>query len=419
MNFIKKLLLLVVVIAAGVIAQYVVVEGLVKNNQGKSKEQLTEKIVYLDTIINLNSRNISSIEDFNLLNGDENISSIKFSNVGYIIDPSKLEVNDKYFFIKLSNSDDGKIEKHEDLFLFFPSKPMNSVALELNTITKEKDFKLTVIDFKLEQDQVKNFEIKKDNVYSGFVEEEVITKKYSVKLFGKILKNIEIKYTTYSIEEKFFANLYSILTAFNIIFFALIVWIIYLLNRKTVASKSKLENKLGNLSDENKTLKRLKDVNLNESIREGKFSIESYKVSFKDKSGSTNEKIFIDVILKDKKLSQIDLNLIEEDNLSYLNKELLEFAANNNLIGNDDVVCPLYYNNLYNNEFVNWFEFFVLNHKLDNGNFYISNIGDSNTDFFNKMIVRFKDRNFKFAVSHTNKSLIKEFEDKISMIRTK
>ena len=244
------------------------------------------------------------------------------------------------------------------------------------------------------------------------LKEQNVVKTFNIKQNNKVIESITIEMSQYKLDALSVERILNIFFIINIIITLLLLLLTYFIFNKSILFNNSNLNRVSELKEKFISFEKSKNQELNSDIFNNNFQIYSENIFLKDRN---NGKVFKQILVgvqflsNNSKLSEIDTSTIRDTELNIINKHIIDFTLKNynNL---EEVIFPIFVKNLENNEFINWFEYTLLNNNLENEKVFINFLNKNTLKSFNKLTLRAKNQKIQFIITEKDSLMLNDYD---------
>jgi len=401
---IKKIIIILILLILIIGLEYKFFTNIIKENSIKNTKTLNQDLSNLDSYINYKS--LDSLTFSELLTISPNIVNINKKTTLHEIDLSNQKIKEKLFFVTLVDPTLGTIKTIGNKIYINLKKLEKEIKIKINELNKENEITTKIINIKLKSQEEYKVDIKK-SVYDFFIEPYIKTKSFNIKNKNKIIKTYTIFVSRYNLDKKDLEKtiqIFMYLNIFILTLFLILMYIIFIKKNKFLEEETLVKK----LKNDYLQLEHIKDERINEYINNNDLQEYTTNIYIKENPKEEYKKVLLlDMLISStkEKINEIIPEKIESRFLNRINKEIFEFAQNNNL-DFTNIVFPIYKPNLSNNEFINWFEYFIVKNEIKDIKLYIKGIEIDEISNLNNLLLRLKNNKILFILDEREKERI-------------
>jgi len=404
---IKKILLILFLVLIISLIEYNMFLKLKDNSFLNNSKQITKDLVKIQNLIKING---SKPIDINTLKSmSSNIKKIKIESTLIKIDTKSLQIMNPLYFISLVDDSIGKINVLNSKIYVNLNIPKEKIDIYINELDKNKKLikYQKTITIKPIKRMVYFIEPSK---WDLLLKEQNVVKTFNIKQNNKVIESITIEMSQYKLDALSVERILNIFFIINIIITLLLLLLTYFIFNKSILFNNSNLNRVSELKEKFISFEKSKNQELNSDIFNNNFQIYSENIFLKDRN---NGKVFKQILVgvqflsNNSKLSEIDTSTIRDTELNIINKHIIDFTLKNynNL---EEVIFPIFVKNLENNEFINWFEYTLLNNNLENEKIFINLLNKNTLKSFNKLTLRAKNQKIQFIITEKDSLMLND-----------
>ena len=404
---IKKILLILFLVLIISLIEYNMFLKLKDNSFLNNSKQITKDLVKIQNLIKING---SKPIDINTLKSmSSNIKKIKIESTLIKIDTKSLQIMNPLYFISLVDDSIGKINVLNSKIYVNLNIPKEKIDIYINELDKNKKLikYQKTITIKPIKRMVYFIEPSK---WDLLLKEQNVVKTFNIKQNNKVIESITIEMSQYKLDALSVERILNIFFIINIIITLLLLLLTYFIFNKSILFNNSNLNRVSELKEKFISFEKSKNQELNSDIFNNNFQIYSENIFLKDRN---NGKVFKQILVgaqflsNNSKLSEIDTSTIRDTELNIINKHIIDFTLKNynNL---EEVIFPIFVKNLENNEFINWFEYTLLNNNLENEKVFINFLNKNTLKSFNKLTLRAKNQKIQFIITEKDSLMLND-----------
>lgn len=404
---IKKILLILFLVLIISLIEYNMFLKLKDNSFLNNSKQITKDLVKIQNLIKING---SKPIDINTLKSmSSNIKKIKIESTLIQIDTKSLQIMNPLYFISLVDDSIGKINVLNSKIYVNLNIPKEKIDIYINELDKNKKLikYQKTITIKPIKRMVYFIEPSK---WDLLLKEQNVVKTFNIKQNNKVIESITIEMSQYKLDALSVERILNIFFIINIIITLLLLLLTYFIFNKSILFNNSNLNRVSELKEKFISFEKSKNQELNSDIFNNNFQIYSENIFLKDRN---NGKVFKQILVgvqflsNNSKLSEIDTSTIRDTELNIINKHIIDFTLKNynNL---EEVIFPIFVKNLENNEFINWFEYTLLNNNLENEKIFINLLNKNTLKSFNKLTLRAKNQKIQFIITEKDSLMLND-----------
>jgi len=404
---IKKILLILFLVLIISLIEYNMFLKLKDNSFLNNSKQITKDLVKIQNLIKING---SKPIDINTLKSmSSNIKKIKIESTLIQIDTKSLQIMNPLYFISLVDDTIGKINVLNSKIYVNLNIPKEKIDIYINELDKNKKLikYQKTITIKPIKRMVYFIEPSK---WDLLLKEQNVVKTFNIKQNNKVIESITIEMSQYKLDALSVERILNIFFIINIIITLLLLLLTYFIFNKSILFNNSNLNRVSELKEKFISFEKSKNQELNSDIFNNNFQIYSENIFLKDRN---NGKVFKQILVgaqflsNNSKLSEIDTSTIRDTELNIINKHIIDFTLKNynNL---EEVIFPIFVKNLENNEFINWFEYTLLNNNLENEKIFINLLNKNTLKSFNKLTLRAKNQKIQFIITEKDSLMLND-----------
>jgi len=404
---IKKILLILFLVLIISLIEYNMFLKLKDNSFLNNSKQITKDLVKIQNLIKING---SKPIDINTLKSmSSNIKKIKIESTLIQIDTKSLQIMNPLYFISLVDDTIGKINVLNSKIYVNLNIPKEKIDIYINELDKNK--KLIKYQKTITIKPIKRIVyFIEPSKWDLLLKEQNVVKTFNIKQNNKVIESITIEMSQYKLDALSVERILNIFFIINIIITLLLLLLTYFIFNKSILFNNSNLNRVSELKEKFISFEKSKNQELNSDIFNNNFQIYSENIFLKDRN---NGKVFKQILVgaqflsNNSKLSEIDTSTIRDTELNIINKHIIDFTLKNynNL---EEVIFPIFVKNLENNEFINWFEYTLLNNNLENEKIFINLLNKNTLKSFNKLTLRAKNQKIQFIITEKDSLMLND-----------
>lgn len=404
---IKKILLILFLVLIISLIEYNMFLKLKDNSFLNNSKQITKDLVKIQNLIKING---SKPIDINTLKSmSSNIKKIKIESTLIQIDTKSLQIMNPLYFISLVDDSIGKINVLNSKIYVNLNIPKEKIDIYINELDKNK--KLIKYQKTITIKPIKRIVyFIEPSKWDLLLKEQNVVKTFNIKQNNKVIESITIEMSQYKLDALSVERILNIFFIINIIITLLLLLLTYFIFNKSILFNNSNLNRVSELKEKFISFEKSKNQELNSDIFNNNFQIYSENIFLKDRN---NGKVFKQILVgvqflsNNSKLSEIDTSTIRDTELNIINKHIIDFTLKNynNL---EEVIFPIFVKNLENNEFINWFEYTLLNNNLENEKVFINFLNKNTLKSFNKLTLRAKNQKIQFIITEKDSLMLND-----------
>lgn len=404
---IKKILLILFLVLIISLIEYNMFLKLKDNSFLNNSKQITKDLVKIQNLIKING---SKPIDINTLKSmSSNIKKIKIESTLIKIDTKSLQIMNPLYFISLVDDTIGKINVLNSKIYVNLNIPKEKIDIYINELDKNK--KLIKYQKTITIKPIKRIVyFIEPSKWDLLLKEQNVVKTFNIKQNNKVIESITIEMSQYKLDALSVERILNIFFIINIIITLLLLLLTYFIFNKSILFNNSNLNRVSELKEKFISFEKSKNQELNSDIFNNNFQIYSENIFLKDRN---NGKVFKQILVgaqflsNNSKLSEIDTSTIRDTELNIINKHIIDFTLKNynNL---EEVIFPIFVKNLENNEFINWFEYTLLNNNLENEKVFINFLNKNTLKSFNKLTLRAKNQKIQFIITEKDSLMLND-----------
>jgi len=406
---IKKILLILFLVLIISLIEYNMFLKLKDNSFLNNSKQITKDLVKIQNLIKING---SKPIDINTLKSmSSNIKKIKIESTLIKIDTKSLQIMNPLYFISLVDDSIGKINVLNSKIYVNLNIPKEKIDIYINELDKNK--KLIKYQKTITIKPIKRIVyFIEPSKWDLLLKEQNVVKTFNIKQNNKVIESITIEMSQYKLDALSVERILNIFFIINIIITLLLLLLTYFIFNKSILFNNSNLNRVSELKEKFISFEKSKNQELNSDIFNNNFQIYSENIFLKDRN---NGKVFKQILVgaqflsNNSKLSEIDTSTIRDTELNIINKHIIDFTLKNynNL---EEVIFPIFVKNLENNEFINWFEYTLLNNNLENEKVFINFLNKNTLKSFNKLTLRAKNQKIQFIITEKDSLMLNDYD---------